>query len=342
MDLENLDCGLSPDEQSPYIELETGLQFSSDASFVKSGEIGRIDASLESKYTKPQTTLRYFPDGMRNCYNLSVRQGTCYLIRVTSNYGNYDGFNVSPRFDLYIGLNFWVTMDLERHINRDSTEEIIHIYQTQTHWMYPSDIYDRIWVPYFEPEWRQISTTIKLNNSNYYFVPQDVLMTAAIPANVSARLSFTKDLEFPNEKLYMYFHFSGVQAFQANQTREFSILWNGELIYSPMSLEYLQVDTLFKMTPSLCEVGKCLLELERLKNSTLPPLLSAIEVFAVVNFTQSETNKDDVIAIQNIKTTHGLSRISWQGDPCVPPQFLWDGLTCDSFNVSMPPRITSL
>lgn len=158
---------------------------------------------------------------------------------------------------------------------------------------YPSDIYDRIWVPYFEPEWRQISTTIKLNNSNYYFVPQDVLMTAAIPANVSARLSFTKDLEFPNEKLYMYFHFSGVQAFQANQTREFSILWNGELIYSPMSLEYLQVDTLFKMTPSLCEVGKCLLELERLKNSTLPPLLSAIEVFAVVNFTQSETNKDD-------------------------------------------------
>lgn len=131
-----MDCGLSPDEQSPYIELETGLQFSSDASFVKSGEIGRIDASLESKYTKPQTTLRYFPDGMRNCYNLSVRQGTCYLIRVTSNYGNYDGFNVSPRFDLYIGLNFWVTMDLERHINRDSTEEIIHIYQTQTHWMY--------------------------------------------------------------------------------------------------------------------------------------------------------------------------------------------------------------
>lgn len=123
----SLDCGLSPDEQSPYIELETGLQFSSDSRFVKSGKIGRIDASLESKYTKSQTTLRYFPDGMRNCYNLSVRQGTHYLIRVTSNYGNYDGFNLSPRFDLYIGPNFWVTMDLERHINRDSWEEIIHI-----------------------------------------------------------------------------------------------------------------------------------------------------------------------------------------------------------------------
>lgn len=158
---------------------------------------------------------------------------------------------------------------------------------------YPSDFYDRIWVPYFEPEWRQISTTLKVDKNNNYLPPQDALMNAAIPANVRARLSFTKDLEFPNDRLYMYFHFSEVQALQANQTREFSILWNGELIYGPFSPTYLSATTVLKVTPSLCEVGKCLLELERTKRSTLPPLLSAIEVFAVVNFTQSETNKDD-------------------------------------------------
>ncbi|KFK33319.1 hypothetical protein AALP_AA6G359600 [Arabis alpina] len=49
---------------------------------------------------------------------------------------------------------------------------------------------------------------------------KDVVMTAAVPANASAPLTFTKDLEFPKDELYFYFHFSEVQALQANQTRE--------------------------------------------------------------------------------------------------------------------------
>lgn len=149
---------------------------------------------------------------------------------------------------------------------------------------YPNDFYDRIWVPHFEAEWKQISTNLKVNSSNGYLVPQDVLMTAAIPVNTSARLSFTENLEFPNDELHMYFHFSEVQALQANQTREFSILWNGIVFYTPLSPEYLQVVTVYNPSPSLCEVGKCLLELERTQNSTVPPLLNAIEVFTVINF----------------------------------------------------------
>ncbi|EOA23308.1 hypothetical protein CARUB_v10019082mg [Capsella rubella] len=387
----SLDCGLSPNEQSPYIELETGLQYLSDSSFIQSGKIGKIDASLESKYPRSQITLRYFPDGVRNCYNLSVHQGTNYLIRATSNYGNYDGLNISPRFDLYIGPNFWVTIDLEKHVNGNTWEEIIHIpksnsldvcliktgtstpiistlelrslpnntYITESGSLksilrsylseatkvirYPDDFYDRKWVPYFESEWRQISTTLKVNNTiNGFLAPQDVLMTAAVPANASAALSFTKDLEFPKDELYFYFHFSEIQALQANQTREFSILWNGEVIFPTLSPKYLKASTLYSVSPFVCEVGKCLLELKRTQNSTLPPLLTAIEVFTVIDFPQSLTNEDEVIAINNIKDTHKLSRISWQGDPCVPRQFLWDGLSCKEMNVSTPPRITSL
>lgn len=38
-------------------------------------------------------------------------------------YGNYDGRNIYPRFDLYIGPNFWVTVDTEKFI----WKEIFHI-----------------------------------------------------------------------------------------------------------------------------------------------------------------------------------------------------------------------
>jgi len=49
-----------------------------------------------------------------------------------------------------------------------------------------------------------------------------------------------------------------------------------------------------------------------------------------------------VVAVQNIKTTYEISRNSWQGDPCVPRQFMWEGLNCSDTDMSTRPRITSL
>ncbi|RID79702.1 hypothetical protein BRARA_A02416 [Brassica rapa] len=109
----SLDCGLFPDEQ--YTEFATGLQYSSDSNFIQTGKISRIQRSLEENHLKPQRTVRYFPEGMRNCYNITVKQGTNYLIRVRAIYGNYDGLNHYPMFDLYIGPNYWVTIDTQKN-----------------------------------------------------------------------------------------------------------------------------------------------------------------------------------------------------------------------------------
>lgn len=49
-----------------------------------------------------------------------------------------------------------------------------------------------------------------------------------------------------------------------------------------------------------------------------------------------------VFAIKNIQNTYGVSKINWQGDPCVPKLFIWDGLNCNNSDVSTPPIITSL
>ncbi|CAG7871280.1 unnamed protein product [Brassica rapa] len=353
----SLDCGLPPSEASPYIEPDTGLWFSSDSDFIQSGKIGRIDVSLP-KTLKSYVTLRYFPEGIRNCYNLSVKQGTNYLMRVTALYGNYDGLNITPKFDLYVGPNFWVTIDLEKRIS-GQTEEIIYIprsnsldlclvktgpttpiisslelrplannlYITEsgalkgfkryyltssdTILSYPNDVNDRIWEPKFAPEWKHISTTLEANNSNGFAVPQSVLKTAAVPANATARFNITEELDFPGDEIYLYIHFS-------------------------------EATTIKSTTPVTCKGGICNLELIRTTNSTLPPLLNAIELYAVVKFHQLETNENDVVAIRKIKERYGLNRITWQGDPCVPQKFLWDNLNCSSTDTSRPPRITYL
>ncbi|KAG2333381.1 hypothetical protein Bca52824_004561 [Brassica carinata] len=124
----NLDCGLPANEPSPYRQSETGLQFSSDAKFIQSGEIATIQSQTNLRNTlKPYMTLRYFPEGTRNCYNLPVEKGRMYLIKAWFVYGNYDGRDIKPKFDLYIGPNLWATVDIQNIKGNSTSEEILHV-----------------------------------------------------------------------------------------------------------------------------------------------------------------------------------------------------------------------
>ncbi|XP_019058335.1 PREDICTED: receptor-like protein kinase At3g21340 [Tarenaya hassleriana] len=384
----SLDCGL-PTAESPYTELSTGLTFVSDSDFVHSGKSGSIQKDLEENYIKPYVVLRYFPEGIRNCYNLSVIKNVNYLIKGVFVYGNYDGLDDPPRFDLYIGPNKWGTVDLEGKIN-GTVEEIIHmptsysleiclvktgttlpfitalelrpfksdtyiieagslkhlfrVYLTSSgrYIRYPDDVVDRNWSPFFLPEWTQITTALTINISSNYEPPEAAVATAATPTNAGALLTINWTLDNPFDQVYTYIHFAEIQAMQTNVTREFSIVINGNVTYTAYSPKKLFLDTIFSTAPEKCDGGKCSVQLVKTLSSTLPPLLNAIEVFTAIQLPQPETDQNDVIAIKNIEATYRLSRISWQGDPCSPQQFLWDGLNCSYTNMSTPPRIISL
>lgn len=47
-----------------------------------------------------------------------------------------------------------------------------------------------------------------------------------------------------------------------------------------------------------------------------------------------------VDAVMGIKSTYDVKK-NWDGDPCVPVQYLWTGLNCSN-DVLTPPRIISL
>jgi len=107
----------------------TNLTYISDVNFVRGGKTGNIKNNSDIDFTsRPYKVLRYFPEGIRNCYSLSVKQGTKYLIRTLFFYGNYDGLNTSPRFDLFLGPNIWTSVDVQKVDGGDGViEEIIHV-----------------------------------------------------------------------------------------------------------------------------------------------------------------------------------------------------------------------
>ncbi|XP_048629998.1 probable LRR receptor-like serine/threonine-protein kinase At1g51820 [Brassica napus] len=170
------------------------------------------------------------------------------------------------------------------------------------------------------------------------------MSTGVTPLNPNATLNITWTIEPSTTKFYSYMHFAELQTLRANDTREFNITMNGKISYGPYSPKPLKTQTIFDITPEQCDGGACLLQLLKTSKSTLPPLLNeaAHQAFTVIDFPQMETNEDEVAGIKNVQDIYGLNRISWQGDPCVPKQFLWDGLNCNNSDISTPPIITSL
>ena len=114
----------------------TGIFYKSDTSFIDTGTNNNISAEYYNSqpvYARQTNTLRSFPQGTKNCYTLKPKQGknSNYLIRAFFLYGNYDGKNQTPKFDVYVGVNHWMSVKL-----RDSSylmfPDFIHVPSSDT------------------------------------------------------------------------------------------------------------------------------------------------------------------------------------------------------------------
>ncbi|XP_062079013.1 LRR receptor-like serine/threonine-protein kinase IOS1 [Humulus lupulus] len=129
-------------------------------------------------------------------------------------------------------------------------------------------------------------------------------------------------------------YFAELEQLNENETREFDIYVNDKSWYDNMSPEYLSGDSIHSTEAVEVEGGvKLSISLRKTKNSTLPPLINAMEIYIQKELSQKETNQMDEKSMWNVKEVYGLKR-NWQGDPCNPGNFTWDGVGCDSNNSS--------
>ncbi|KAG2328312.1 hypothetical protein Bca52824_011040 [Brassica carinata] len=387
----SLDCGLMP-TTTTYTEKTTNITYKSDVDYVDSGLVGKINDAYKTRFQQQTWSLRSFPEGQRNCYNLfNLTANSKYLIKATFMYGNYDGQNQLPSFDLHIGAKKWSSIKIIG-VTNSSTYEIFHVVtqdnlqvclvktgpttpfisslelrplnnnscKTQsgslmlfTRIYFPSDpsafvrydedIHDRGWNAFTDNETASISTDLPIDTSNFYDMPQAVMKTAAIPANASKTWYLWWTLDDISAQSYVYMHFAEIQTLKASDVREFNITYNGGLRwYSYMRPPKLSISTIFNPSAVSSSDGKFNFTFTMTGNSTLPPLINALEIYTVSDVTQLGTDKDEVSAMMNIKKTYGLSKkLSWQGDPCSPQLYRWEGVNC-SYPDSEPSLITSL
>ncbi|GKC59984.1 leucine-rich repeat transmembrane protein kinase protein, partial [Tanacetum coccineum] len=375
----SLDCGSPP---GSYTDNSTGINYVSDDGLIEGGATYKFATSSNSFQL---SSLRYFPENERNCYTLRPQQGknNRYLIRATIGYANYDYRDQNPQFDLYLGADYWATVNITDSM-KGQDHEIIHLslsdyinvclintghgipiisalevrllditmyesefqslilshrntFGTNETIRYADDMYDR--------KWYLLSSTGTIKVTNFSLVsaalsdkvklPLKVMRTAITPINSTDILTYTWPAN-TTDQFVIYIHIAEVEILKNNQKREFNIQLNGDLLFGPFSPS----TSLTTITGQHTYTGfpNYYLELIQTPNSTLPPIYNAIEIYTVKQLVQNQTEDQD--AISNTKSVYGLKR-NWQGDPCVPQAFAWDGLNC-SYKETETPRIISL
>ena len=108
----SIDCGATKD----YLDEDTGISYKSDTGFVDTGTNNVISPQQDSSDTvfgRLLTNVRSFPQGTKNCYTLKPEQGknSNYFIRAFFYYENYDDKSHVPKFDIYVGVNYWTIVE---------------------------------------------------------------------------------------------------------------------------------------------------------------------------------------------------------------------------------------
>ncbi|KAI5019610.1 hypothetical protein ZWY2020_044498 [Hordeum vulgare] len=397
----SIDCGLQGEEG--YVDNATKLVLATDAAFTDAG----TNHNISAEYITPSTarnwyTVRSFAAtagaGARSCYTLrSLVPGLKYLIRARFKYGNYDGLDRPPVFDLYVGVNLWMTVNITGPDTTMITEAIVVVpddfvqvclvntgagtpfisgidlrplkktlypQATATEGLvllgrlnfgpveptdiirYPADPHDRVWYPWIDAtNWVEMSSKRKVQNvdDDHFEAPSAVMQTAIRPRNASQSIEFFWDAEpQPNDPSPGYIaimHFSELQLLPSNAVREFYVNLNGKPWYpSGFTPDYLYSGATYNSLPS--RHSRYNISINATANSTLPPIINAVEVFSVIPTTNIATDSQDVSAIMAIKTKYEVKK-NWMGDPCVPKSMAWDRLTC-SYAIASSPRIVTV
>ncbi|KAL8226189.1 hypothetical protein R6Q57_018746 [Mikania cordata] len=261
-DFISIDCGIP--QGSNYTDKRTGITSVSDAGFVEGGVSGEISSAYNyERLDLHLATLRSFPQNTRNCYTLRPKQGknNRYLIRLRFLYGDYDSRAIELRLlDISMHEPLSTSLNLVQRRTYGSNERVRY-----------AD--DRIWNVYTIPGTRTIQTTSNtISPGPLQQVASKVMSTANTPTISTDNLLITWNT---TDTYIFYLHFAEVEILRSNQTREFNIFFNGNYLYGP------------PLSPSTK------LEINQTPESTLPPLINALEIYIPMQFQLQKTEDQD-------------------------------------------------
>ncbi|XP_034687623.1 probable LRR receptor-like serine/threonine-protein kinase At1g05700 [Vitis riparia] len=201
------------------------------------------------------------------------------------------------------------------------------------------DAYDRIWVPGVAVNGLIAVTSDALvidSTAAKDVPPQAVLQNAITTLSTSESIIIGTNLPAVKVLIYINAYFSEVTTLDSTQKRSLEINLDDKPVSNPIVPPYQKVleVTITNLTAS----SNNNLSLVATSDSTLPPLINALEIFSISNELTDGTDSNDVGQLGSLQVLYPILR-QWGGDPCLPSPFTWDWVNCST---DATPRVTAL
>ncbi|KAK1285662.1 putative leucine-rich repeat receptor-like protein kinase [Acorus calamus] len=368
----SIDCGTS----DAYTD-QHSINWVGDANYTHTGETHTTDAQIPlwagtlRAFPKLRKSCYTIP--------VPVPVGVKILVRAWFYYGNYDGKSSPPTFALSFDANMWgevLTVPMSTDLvyreviyavdgdaasvcvaqveegqvpfinaievrgldsgmygNMDSSRALFNVYRSAFDApgpvRFPDDIYDRIWLPNnitgglaFQSDTSMMHVNITDNP------PASVLQNASSTSNALQGIVFS----FDTFMTYINLYFVEMTKLRSGEKRFIQVFTFDE-VTEPFSPPYQSVREICITNSS----GP--LSIRPTNDSTLPPIISAMEVFTISDPLSNGTNAKDVEALKLLQ--HQFDALqAWAGDPCLPIYYNWEWVKCSSDQTM--PRITSM
>ncbi|KAF6171035.1 hypothetical protein GIB67_014615 [Kingdonia uniflora] len=204
---------------------------------------------------------------------------------------------------------------------------------------FPDDTYDRIWQKTAMAEGlnKVKSDTSMITVDVEDHPPKSVIQSGIVSANLSTYIILLPTLATVEIPIYINTYFSEVSKLNLTQKRSFEMYINyNSTTTSPIIPPYKSV--LEMVTTGINASASTQFVLIPSNDSTLPPLINAMEAFFIGSELTDGTNAKDVDALTLLQKSFEQLQES-SGDPCLPSPYTWDWVACNS---DPRPRVTAL
>ncbi|KAL5541613.1 hypothetical protein UlMin_009323 [Ulmus minor] len=198
---------------------------------------------------------------------------------------------------------------------------------------YPDDEFDRFWGS-FEGNNLTLATNRSISVSGFWNIPPLKVFETELTSNQTEPLELNwPPVPLPNTSYYIALYFADNRNSSSENSRVFDISINGFTYYHNLNVTPAGVAVFATRWPLS---GSTKITLSPSPGSMVGPLINAGEVFQVLPL-GGRTLTRDVIALVRIKGRLQNPPSDWNGDPCLPREYSWTGITC-----SEGPRIRVL
>ncbi|XP_022729885.1 probable LRR receptor-like serine/threonine-protein kinase At1g05700 [Durio zibethinus] len=203
---------------------------------------------------------------------------------------------------------------------------------------YNDDSYDRIWLPAINGGDFTVLTSAALliEVSLDDRPPQAVFQNAFATNSTAISITLGTNLPITEVPIYMNMYFSEVSILDSTQKRSFELYIDGKPSSNPFIPSYGEAGEIF--LTNITASSNTTFSLVASSDSTLPPLINALEVFTISDELTDGTNSDDVQGLASLLYEFNVLG-DWGGDPCLPSPYSWDWINCTSASTT---RVTAL